>query len=214
MNAAVTVIDYGIGNIFNIVRALEKCGASVTIATDQNTYLDNTHLVLPGVGAFENGMRGLSTRGLTPKVLKHVADGGFLLGICLGMQMLLDTSLEFGRHTGLGLIPGINKPIPNVGADGQLHKIPHVGWNALEPTGPCVWKDTFLKDHDPKRAVYFVHSFMGLPENKRHCVATVDYNGIEIPAVLSDGKVFGSQFHPEKSGEVGLAMLRSFLQLR
>jgi glutamine amidotransferase len=214
MNRAVTVIDYGIGNIFNIVRALEACGGSVTIATDESTYRDNTHVVLPGVGAFENGMRGLSDRGLIPKVLEHVADDGFLLGICLGMQMLLDTSLEFGRHTGLGLIPGTNRPIPNVGADGEPHKIPHIGWNELEPTSPGAWEDTLLKDHDPKRAVYFVHSFMGLPEDKRHCVATVDYNGIAIPAVLNDGKVFGSQFHPEKSGEVGLSMLRSFLQLR
>lgn len=213
MNALeVAVIDYGMGNLLSVCRGLEYCGATVTETADPAAILSASRVVLPGVGAFANGMAELRRHGLDAVVREVAARGTPLLGICLGMQMLLDESEEFGITTGLGLIPGRVVPIPATATDGHLQKIPHIGWNELIlPHGRGSWAGTLLQEIKPGEAAYFVHSFMANPIDSAHRIADCLYGGQLIVAAIGSGSVFGCQFHPEKSGEVGLKVLRSFL---
>ena len=208
----VAVIDYGIGNLLSVRRGLEKCGATVAVTASPDVILSAPRVVLPGVGAFADGMAGLRRVGLD-RVVRDVAEKGTpLLGICLGMQMLLDQSEEFGITAGLGLIPGSVIPVPSVTSDGRPQKIPHIGWNAMVPgEGGAGWGGTLLEDVKPGEAVYFVHSFMASPVTAAHRIADCLYGGMRVSAVVGRGNVFGCQFHPEKSGIVGLKILKSFL---
>lgn len=208
----IAVIDYGVGNLLSVRRAFQHCGAEVAVTSDAETILSAPRVVLPGVGAFADGMGELSSRKLDIVVREVAARGVPLLGICLGMQMLLDESEEFGRTPGLGLIPGRVVPIPSVGADGRPLKIPHIGWNDLVLAGGHGnWRDTPLQDVSPGASVYFVHSFMADPSDSRHRIADCLYGGATVSAAIGQGRVFGCQFHPEKSGEIGLSIIRSFL---
>lgn len=208
----VVVIDYGMGNLLSVRRGFEHCGAVVTVTADADAILSASRVVLPGVGAFGDGMAELRRRGLDGVLREVVARGKPLLGICLGMQMLLDESEEFGNTAGLGLIPGRVISIPATTVDGAPHKIPHVGWNELVLScGQEDWKGTPLGDLMFGDAVYFVHSFMADPADPRHRIADSLYGGIRVSAAISRGKVFGCQFHPEKSGQVGLKVLKRFL---
>lgn len=208
----VTVIDYGVGNLLSVRRGLEHCGARVTVSADADAIVSAPRVVLPGVGAFAGGMTELRRRGLD-MVVREVADRGTpLLGICLGMQMLLDESEEFGITPGLGLIPGRVVPVPAQTVDGRPLKIPHIGWNTLIPVrGDECWKRTLLRDVPRGEAVYFVHSFMARPADPAHGIADCLYGGVPISAAIGRDNVFGCQFHPEKSGKAGLTMLRTFL---
>lgn len=212
--ADVAVIDYGVGNLLSVRRGLEHCGATVVVTSDPEIILQTPRVVLPGVGAFANGMAELSKPGLD-RVVRQVAESGKpLLGICLGMQMLMDESSEFGTTAGLGLIKGKAIAVPAIGTDGASHKIPHIGWNALVPPPKRNgWDSGLLQDIEPGDAVYFVHSFMASPLDPAHTIADCRYNGVRIAAVIGRGNVMGCQFHPEKSGEVGLKILRRFLTL-
>lgn len=208
----VAVVDYGMGNLLSVRRGLERCGATVTVTSDPDVIYASRRVVLPGVGAFAHGMTELRRKGLDAVVRAVAARGIPLLGICLGMQMLLDESEEFGITTGLGLIPGRVVPVPSITADGHAHKIPHIGWNALAlPQGHLNWGRTLLQGIVPGDAVYFVHSFMASPIDSNHRIADCLYGGIPISAAIGLENVFGCQFHPEKSGEVGLKVLKSFL---
>lgn len=210
----VTVIDYGVGNLLSVRRGLEYCGATVTMTGNPEAILCASRVVLPGVGAFANGMASLREKGLDGVVREVAARGTPLMGICLGMQMLLDYSEEFGNAEGLGLIPGGVVPVPVLTADGRLQKIPHIGWNALALSGGRTgWTGTLLENIKPGDAVYFVHSFMASPANPGHRIADCFYGGIPISAVVGKENVLGCQFHPEKSGETGLNVLRKFLTL-
>jgi glutamine amidotransferase len=207
----VTVIDYGVGNLFSVRSALEHCGAAVTITSDHSTILASPRVVLPGVGAFGDAMRELQTRGLISVVQQLAEHGTALLAICLGMELLLDESEEFGVTTGLGIIPGRVVPVPAKTVSGAAQKIPHIGWSALYPSdGSQGWQGTRLENNAAGEAVYFVHSFMAVPTDPGHRVADCVYGGHRIAAVIGRGNVVGCQFHPEKSGEVGLKILRSF----
>lgn len=207
----VTVIDYGIGNLLSVCRAFEHCGAEVLLADSPSDVESAERLVLPGVGAFTDGMAGLSTGGFIGPIRKYVKTGRPFLGICLGMQMMLETSEEFGVHEGLGLIPGNVVAIPCTGSNGKSHKIPHIGWNALLPPTPVAdWKETILAGITPGIAVYFVHSFAAVPSNPAHRLADCDYNGRVISAAVKCGNLYGCQFHPEKSGEAGLRIINNF----
>ena len=209
----VAVMDYGVGNLLSVRRALEHCGAAVTVTDDADVLLSSPRVILPGVGAFANGMAELRRRGLDEVARDIAARGIPLLGICLGMQMLLDESEEFGVTAGLGLIPGKVVPVPSVTAFGLAQKIPHIGWNALVlPEGRRKWAGTLLVQVKPADAVYFVHSFMSQPLDPGHRIADCLYGGVAISAVIARRNVFGCQFHPEKSGEVGLKILRAFLE--
>jgi glutamine amidotransferase len=213
MRREVTVVDYGIGNLFSVQRALEYNGAIVKMASDADAVASADRLVLPGVGAFADGMMGLSQRGLNDAVIAFAQTGKPLVGICLGMQMLGSASEEFGLHKGLGLIPGRVTAVPRTRADGTPHKIPHIGWTGLHPSTEAIWKDTLLDTTESGASVYLVHSFHLVPDNPAHLLADCLYGGHRITAAVRSGNIYGCQFHPEKSGPVGLAMLSSFLEL-
>jgi imidazole glycerol-phosphate synthase subunit HisH len=209
----VAVMDYGVGNLLSVRRALEHCGATVTVTADPDALMAAHRVILPGVGAFANAMSELRLRKLDVVAKAVAASGVPLLGICLGMQMLLDDSEEFGTTPGLGLIPGRVVPVPPTTTGGEPQKIPHIGWNALMPpvAGGAGWSHTVLKLVEPGKAVYFVHSFMADPLDPRDRIADCLYGGRPISAVIGRGNVVGCQFHPEKSGEVGLKILQAFL---
>jgi glutamine amidotransferase len=208
----VTVIDYGVGNLLSVQRGLEHCGAKVILTADPKKILAAKRVVLPGVGAFANAMQALASLGLVA-VIRELAQHEIpLLGICLGMQLLLEESNEFGLTAGLSLIPGRVIAIPDFTVSGSRQKIPHIGWNSLKPAYVTEdWHHTLLEDNEPGEAAYFVHSFMAVPTNKAHRIADCLYGGHKIAAVISRDKITGCQFHPEKSGEVGLKVLRRFI---
>ena len=210
----VVVIDYGIGNLLSVQRGLEYCGADVTVTDDKDIIMNATRVVLPGVGAFSDGMKNLNKTGLNHVVCDYAASGKPLLGICLGMQMLLNESEEFGFSQGLGLIPGKVIAIPSLNIENKNHKIPHIGWNSLKlPEGREQWDGTLLNNVVPGESVYFVHSFMAEVSSSEHQIANCLYGGIKISAVIGSGNIIGCQFHPEKSGDVGLKILKHFINL-
>ena len=207
----VTVIDFGVGNLFSVQRGLEYCGARVTITADHAKIRSSSRVVLPGVGAFGKAMNELENFGLVDLIRRIAQDGVPLLGICLGMQLLFDESEEFGTTKGLGLIPGRVVPVPLTTVTGERQKIPHIGWNALYPSGASEdWSKTLMKSNLPGESVYFVHSFMAVPSERAHRIANCSYGDHEIAAVVGYTNIAGCQFHPEKSGEVGLKILRAF----
>lgn len=208
----VAVVDYGLGNLFSVSRALERVGASPEVTDSPAVIEAASCLVLPGVGAFRDGMEGLHARRLVEPLRRYGASGRALLGICLGMQLLFEMSEEFGANEGLGLIPGGVIPIPCVGNYGRAHKIPHIGWNEVRvPTHRQDWDGTILGSTTPGTAVYFVHSYNCVPADAGDLVAYADYDGCAIAAAVQRAQLSGLQFHPEKSGARGLAILREFV---
>jgi imidazole glycerol-phosphate synthase subunit HisH len=209
----VTVIDYGLGNLFSIQKAFEHCGAEVELAKSTQSIIEADRLVLPGVGAFAEGMKGLKNLGLIEPIKEFVSLGKPFLGICLGMQMLMSESEEFGRHQGLNIFPGTVSPVPRTSSDGRIHKIPHIGWSELIKPYETVWEGTILGDLNEMDSTYFVHSYTVILDNPSHRLADCSYGGCLLSAVIRSGAVYGCQFHPEKSGDVGLRILKSFIYL-
>ena len=211
MTSAV-IIDYGIVNLKNIYRGFESVGARVESSVDPNRVRKADRVVLPGVGAFESGMKELQALGMDEAV-KHVADAGRpILGICLGMQMLLETSAEYGRHQGLGLIGGSVLPIPTGEEEPLRRKIPHIGWNALQhPHHGGDWANSCLRRTPVDTFFYFVHSFMVVPDDDTHVLGQCAYEGLRLTGAIKKGDVTGLQFHPERSGPAGLEVLRNFV---
>lgn len=206
---AVTMIDYGGSNIRSVQKAFEFIGARVVVTADPEQVRRAKRVVMPGVGAFGPGMAALRERGLAVAVLSAVRNGVPLLGICLGMQFLFDESEEMGRHAGLGLLPGRvvrfqNRPLL---PDERALKIPHMGWNQIshEATHPL------LAGVPQEAHAYFVHSYYCAPASQPDIVATSEYGGA-FAAVVGRGRVFGIQFHPEKSQRVGLRILENYLR--
>jgi glutamine amidotransferase len=211
-NADVVVIDYGMGNMLSVQRGIEHCGASVSITDNHEEIRSASRVILPGVGAFDHAMKALKDQGLIEVIHEVAQKGTPLLGICLGMQLLLDESEEFGITKGLGLIPGRVVSIPYRTVSGEPHKIPHIGWNELIPTDSKVnWDKSILRNIGSNKSVYFVHSFMVMPEKKSNRIANCVYGGHEVVAMIARDNITGCQFHPEKSGEVGLNILRNFV---
>jgi imidazole glycerol-phosphate synthase subunit HisH len=210
----VVVVDYGLGNLLSVRRGLEHCGGTVTITADPDIILSAPRVILPGVGAFADGMSELRNLGLDAVIREVVKQGNFLLGICLGMQMLLDESEEFGKTEGLGIIPGRVVPVPSTSTNGIIQKVPHIGWNNLAlPKGVDSWENSLLQEINPGEAVYFIHSFMAVTNNPDHCIANCLYGDVSVPATIGRDNIYGCQFHPEKSGEIGLKILHRFLSL-
>lgn len=203
----VTVVDYGRGNLFSIEQALRKLGCEATVTGDPAAILDAERVILPGVGAFGDGMEGLRGRGLVEPLKRFSESGRPLLGICLGMQLLLEESSEFGRHEGLGLVPGRVARFTGTGD----YKIPHVGWNKLAPAAD--WAGTALAGLGPDAFMYFVHSFVAEPAHPEDRLAVTPYAGAEFCSVLRSRNILGCQFHPEKSGEAGLCLIKNWLTL-
>ena len=201
----IAIIDYGVGNLFSLQSSLKYIGVDSVITSDEAVLKACDRVILPGVGAFGDAVEKLKNTGLDKVVCDQAQCGKPLMGICLGMQLLFDKSYEYGEHNGLGLIKGEVVPM-----DGRLPadlRIPHIGWNGLrfKRQSPLL---KYVKDGD---FVYFVHSFF-VDGNNPNAVAVTDY-GADISAVVADGNVFGCQFHPEKSGETGLSILRAFSEL-
>ncbi len=170
---------------------------------------------MPGVGAFADGMAGLRERGFIEPIKEYAKKNRPFLGICLGMQMMLEIGEEFGTHEGLGLIPGKVVRISDTGTDNQLHKIPHIGWNALKKTKLFLsWDKSILDGINQGEAVYFVHSFAAVPTYESNRLANCIYNGLEITATVQSNNLYGCQFHPEKSGKVGLRIIENFLKIK
>jgi glutamine amidotransferase len=209
----VVVVDYGVGNLFSVQRALEHCGASnvyVSSATDDVISADR--LIIPGVGAFGDGLRGLTHLCLVESINAHAAQNKPLLGICLGMQLLATVSEEFGSHPGLNLIPGRVIPMPECSSASMRRKVPFVGWATLSVSEQS--KESGMKNVIKEgKSVYFAHSFHYSPDLNSNVLATYDFYGIKITAAVQLNNIFGFQFHPEKSGQFGLELLRAFLKL-
>ena len=196
------VIDYDAGNTANVLRALEKIGVGAELSADPEKILSATGLILPGVGAYPAAMAELEKRGLVSAIKEAVANGIPLLGICLGMQILTEKGLEHEETMGLGFIPGVCRAIPA----SKDRPVPHMGWNSLQ-----LEQETALTAGLEGQDVYFVHSyFTNVPEE--YIDVTADY-GLQIPAMIHKDLVFGAQFHPEKSGDVGLDILEKFVAL-
>ena len=202
----IAIIDYGVGNLFSLKSSFAAIGADVTVTSDPKVIAEADRLILPGVGAFEDAARKLRDSGLDEVIISEVKGGKPLLGICLGMQMLFDMSYEYGEHRGLGLISGSVKPIrPEIPEE---LKIPHIGWNPLHLSEP---RDELFKYINDGDCVYFVHSYYGADCDK-NVIATAEY-GKELTAAVRNGNVWGAQFHPEKSGKVGLNILKAFCEM-
>lgn len=204
----IAIIDYGVGNLFSLTCSLTAIGAEAAAVTSPEAVRSASKIILPGVGAFGDAAALLRKNGIDKLIIQAVESGTPLLGICLGMQLLFDYSLEYGRHEGLGLIHGSIQPIQNVIPPDC--KVPHIGWNALQfPAGrPVSPLFQYISEGD---FVYFVHSFSGM-DCGESVIATSEY-GVPLTAAVARENVFGVQFHPEKSGEVGLRILKAFCAL-
>ena len=199
----VGIIDYGVGNLFSLCSSCKAIGEEAFVSGDASQLAKADRLILPGVGAFEDAARKLNDSGMAEFVRQQAAAGKPLLGICLGMQLLFEKSYEYGCHQGLGLLKG--QVVPMEGKLPANLKIPHMGWNALD-----VRRGTLLEGLSGQY-VYFVHSFFA--ENCEDSLSAVTEYGIPITAAVEKGNVFGCQFRPEKSGNVGLSILRKFAEV-
>lgn len=200
------VIDYGVGNLFSLQCSLKKIGAEAVVTDDENIIRAADRIILPGVGAFGDAVRKLRESGLFDVVIEEAQKGKPLMGICLGMQMLFDKSYEYGEYEGLGLIEG--EIVPLKGEIPQNLDIPHMGWNALKFHNG---KSELFKYINEGDCVYFVHSYFGI-NCENSLIASAEY-GAQITAAVGKGNIYGCQFHPEKSGEVGLSILKAFCEI-
>ena len=201
----IAIIDYGVGNLFSLKSSLREIGAEAVVTSDEKVIAEADRIILPGVGAFEDAARKLRETGMAEVVKREAAAGKPMMGICLGMQLMFDVGYEYGEHEGLGLIRGSVRPIADVIPEG--YKIPHIGWNLLKfrKESPLF---KYIKEDD---YVYFVHSYYAA-ECDESVIAVTEY-GAELTAAVANGNVYGCQFHPEKSGEVGMKVLKAFMEL-
>lgn len=205
----IAIVDYGVGNLFSLSSSLKALGIESELTADPTRLQQADQVILPGVGAFGDAMKKLQATGLDQVVKQLAASGKPLLGICLGMQLLFDSSEEFGQQAGLGLIPGrivsLKEAFEQKGID---LKVPHIGWNpiTIKQTSPL------LKNIQEQDQFYYVHSFYAT-DCESHLVATSEY-GVSVPGIVAKDNVYGTQFHPEKSGKVGLALLQAFAEVQ
>ncbi len=201
----IAIVDYGVGNLFSLISSFKKLGADIIVTADAEVIKSSDRIILPGVGAFEDAAKKLRESGLDKVIIDEAVKGKKLMGICLGMQMLFEKSYEYGCHKGLGLLKGSIVPMQD-SIPANL-KIPHIGWNALHFTRES-YLFKYIKNND---CVYFVHSFYA-DECSDSVIATAEY-GKQLTAAVQKGNIMGCQFHPEKSGEVGLNILRAFCEM-
>lgn len=218
----IAIIDYGVGNLFSLKSSIASIGAEAVVTSDKAVIDQADHVILPGVGAFGDAVKKLRDAELFDFVKEQAATGKPFLGICLGMQLLFDKSYEYGEHEGLGLVPGVVRPI-----EGEIPEnldIPHMGWNSLhfiergaqfegknDFFGAPAGRSSIFKDLKEGDYVYFVHSYAAF-ECARNLTATAEY-GIPLTAAVQNNNVYGTQFHPEKSGDVGMKILKAFAEL-
>jgi len=213
MAPRVVLVDYGIGNLLSVQRGFEYWGMNVEITDNPKTILMADRVVLPGVGSFRLGMSELVKRGLADAIRDVAISGVPLLAICLGMQLLFDYGEEHGLTNGLGIIPGHVSGISPVTSNNRKLRVPHIGWNAIYgPSKDSNWEDTLLEGLKPQSEVYFNHSFIAIPNDSKDVEAVCDYGDYLVTSVVRNGATTGCQFHPEKSGEIGLKILKNFLK--
>lgn len=201
------IVDYGMGNLFSVSKALERLETPYFISEDPEKLRKADALLLPGVGSFRDAMERLNALGLTEMIRDYTAGGKPLLGICLGMQLLFEESMENGVTKGLGLLPGKVERFPGVTAEGEAYKVPHMGWNRLRFENSSPLTESISEGH-----VYFVHSYYVKTDDSDVLVAVSDYD-VEVPAVVGRGNIYGMQFHPEKSSMTGMDLLRNFTKM-
>ena len=200
------IVDYGVGNLKSVTNAMRYLGLDTCITGDEAVLERADAIILPGVGAFGDARAKLDATGLVP-VLREEAEKKPLLGICLGMQLLFDRSFEYGEHPGLGLVPGQVVDLHDA-LDDKTLKVPHMGWNSLRVRGD----DPLFKYFNDGEYVYYVHSFYAL-DCERSTLGTSRYGNVDVTGVVRNGNVYGTQFHPEKSGDAGLRLLKAFAEL-
>jgi len=204
----VVIIDYGMGNLFSVKLACEKVGLSALISNDKSEISKASSLILPGVGSFGDAMKTLEKLDLAAPIKEFIASGKPFLGICLGMQLLMSESEEFGIHKGLDIVKGRVVKFPAAG-----DKVPQVGWNQTLKINSKSWDNTLLKDLSEGDYMYFVHSFYCIPDSKIFSLSETNYAGLDYCSALQDRNIFACQFHPEKSGEKGLIIYKNLANL-
>ena len=206
----ISILDYGVGNIKSIKNAISSLGSNPVLINNYNEIVNSDFLILPGVGAFGSAMKKLREKNFDRAIYEFVNKGNPFLGICLGMQMLFDKSTEFNMNKGLGLIKGDVEKIPVK----KKYRLPNIGWNHLNKPLNVEWEGTILKNIVIEDRVYFVHSYCANPENKNNLIANSRYFEKEFCAAVQKDNITGVQFHPEKSGEIGLKMLNNFINIK
>lgn len=206
----IVVIDYGIGNIKSIKNAFEGLGIEAKLSREREDILNADGVILPGVGAFSHGMNNLKKYGLIEIIKDYVITGKPLLGICLGMQMLLEESEEFGETKGLGLIKGkvIKLPVEQ----SKRIKLPHISWNSIKQKN-INWDDTILHNLPSNTDMYFVHTFVAKPNDENEILSTTEYFDVDFCSSIKKDNIYGCQFHPEKSAKYGLTIIKNFINI-
>jgi glutamine amidotransferase len=213
MRPQIAIIDYGMGNLFSVQRACEEVGLKPVIASDKSVIMDSAALILPGVGAFGDAMDNLKKRDLISSIKKFIESGKLFMGICLGMQLLMSGSEEFGSHEGLNIISGKVVRFPPSGKTGQKIKVPQVGWNQVllpnaEKKG--LWDNSPLRDVDGGEFMYFVHSYYAVPRDHEVILSVTRYGQTEYCSSIFLENIFACQYHPEKSAQMGLKIYKNF----
>lgn len=207
----IAVVDYGVGNVKSICSAFDNQGAKPNLTRDPSQILQADGVVLPGVGAFGHGMEQLRKHRLDSILADVIEAGQPLLGICLGMQMLFDSSSEYGQHTGLGFIPG--KILRLDERFQKLEKLPHVGWSQITRPDELSWEGTILSGVPEHENMYFVHSYFAEPTNLNHILSTTEFSEQHYCSTVKLGNIYGCQYHPEKSGPTGLRIINNFIKI-
>ena len=213
MKKKVVTIDYGMSNTLSVVRALKYCGAEVRLSNKKEEILNADYLVLPGVGAFHEGMEEIKKRDLESPIKQYIESNKLFLGVCLGMQMLLEVSNEFEETTGLGIIEGQVEQLPKKSKTEKEIKIPHISWNKAMKYKDDSWNDPIFQNIKQDSYFYFVHSYFCKPKDIDRILAVTPFHDFLFPSIIKKNNAYGIQFHPEKSGEVGLQILKNFLEL-
>ena len=206
--AEIGILDYDAGNLLSLTKALKKVGADCEIISSGQDLSSFEKLVIPGVGAFRDGMKSLEARGLVEPVRQFAASGKPILGICLGMQLFTEEGEEFGLHKGLGIVRGKTVSMKRFVSGNTA--LPHIGWNSIKKV-EATWAGTPLQGIEEGEEVYFIHSYIVSLKDPKSMLASTEYGGCKFASVLRSKNIFGTQFHPEKSGETGLAILENFV---
>ena len=214
MNNKVTILDYGFGNVFSLANALKFLNVNVDISNDPSHLIKSDRIIITGVCAFNACIDKMNEKGLDEFLIKYAELGRPILGICIGMQILFDSSNEFSECKGLSLIKGNIKEIPNKTKEGKNLKVPHMGWSELLPANSMDnWNDGIMKSIKPSMSAYFAHSYSAQNMNSKNIVAETSYGGNKLSAVVQNDNIFGCQFHPEKSHNLGLKILENYLNI-